>query len=177
MKSSEVNESIVVLLWVVLFSRFSRSWRRACFVLFSHRVLCLSPPLFGCCLLPLLCGWCCFPLLLLLGVGAFLRLLAVVLPFSSKIELNTVNAIKRSHIRRSVREFFFDRELSFLRLLYFWWVADLWEGHLKEMRSKSKFRPARRARQTNPDSLAPSLYSTRHHTTLHDTEPHRSSGS
>ena len=39
--------------------------------------------------------------------SAFLRLLAVVLPFSSKIELNTVNKKKLSRIRRSESEVFF----------------------------------------------------------------------
>ena len=76
--------------------------------------------------------------------SAFLRLLAVVLPFSSKIELNTVNKKKLSRIRRSESEvffpiflvsiltfrFFFNLFFSlFFSLLFFRWVVGFWEGH------------------------------------------------
>ena len=53
---------------------------------FFWSVVLFSPPPFW---------WCCHSL----------RLLAVVLPFSSEIEFNTVNKIKLSQLRRSENEF------------------------------------------------------------------------
>ena len=97
---SEVNESSAVFLSggvvfpllpflvVVLFSVVFPS----CVVLFSH-LLPLS--LVGGCVVCPSSFW----------VWCFLRLLAAVLPFSSKIELNTVNKLKQSQTGRSERDF------------------------------------------------------------------------
>ena len=59
---------------------------------------------------------CVVPLLLLSGVGAFFRLFAVVVQFSSNIGLNTVNKRKLSQFRRSESEviIFQKSVLSFL---------------------------------------------------------------
>ena len=103
-------------------------------------------------------GWCyvflllfggtvfrCFPLCCAFGVGAFLRLLAMVLPFSSKIDLNTVNKIEQSQARRSesdvitfsqqmllhFRFFVFSSKcfsFFFFPFDFFCWIADFREG-------------------------------------------------
>ena len=122
---------------VVLFSRLSRSWVWCCFPLCSLLVLCFSPPPF---LLLFassvsLVGGVVFSLLILLGVGAFFYLLAVVLPLSSKIELSTAHATILCQINRSESEVFF-REIvvSFLICFSFTfpafcWIVDLGSHH------------------------------------------------
>ena len=90
MTSSEVHASNVVLLFGgVVFHPLTFLAVELFAVVVPSCVLLISLLLLGGdCFLHLPCGWYCFPLLLLLGVGAFLRLLAVVLPLSYKIELN-----------------------------------------------------------------------------------------
>ena len=145
---------------------------------FVGGVCCPASPVLGggavfCCF-PFLC---CAVLLLLLGVVCFLPLpcgcvvfpplrfgcgclLAVMLPLSFKIELNTLNKTKQSQTKRSESKVFLKvtSVVSFLSSCVFFsftflfsffdvfcWVVDLWEGHSKGVRFRAKFRLARRS--------------------------------
>ena len=136
--------SWTVLLWAVLLcAAFAScvalvsppSFGAACFLPTSGAWCCFLLPLFcGAVFLPLPCGWCCLPSPSFFCGAAFLRLLAVLLPFSSETELNTANTTKEAKVNffggggKIVASFLFIFNCSSFSVSYFCWLVDLWEG-------------------------------------------------
>ena len=188
-----------MLLWVVLLCACFRLWCGAGFSTLLFGAACFLPP-YGarCCSLLFLfcgavflllpCGWCCLSSPSFFCGAAFLRLLAVLLPFSSKTELNTANATQdEANVNLLIVYFLINccstSVFVYLQLLFFfrfifllacWLLGRFMEGI--QILSRHSVWPAASAKQTlkvSLSSLPPSTppHTIHTHTPLHPTPP------